>query len=142
MKTLKKVGYYGLADWDFLYDQKQKRFILIDINCRIGMTNQICSDAGVDLIWAAYNSLVHKQVPEGTFSETQKDNLHYINFEWDIGSFYRKKKEGTISDTEWLRSLMRARSYAFFSLQDPLPFLLTTLKIMKIITRKLFIPLH
>ncbi len=134
--VLARTGYNGLADWEFLYDRLKDKFYIIDINCRPGMPNQICPDAGVDLIGMAYDVLVG---PNTIFSlSTQRNNVYYLNFEWDIGSFFRKKNAGEITWWQWLLSLLKARSFAFFSITDPLPFLIKAFSVSGLIVKKLY----
>ncbi len=140
-EALIKNKYSGLADWDFIYDSRTLRYYLVDINCRSGMTNQICADAGMDLTRMAYDSLTTSQLNPNLII-TPKNNLYYLNLEWDIGSFFRKKQAGDITTLKWLKSLLKVRSFAFFSLTDPVPFFVTISKIALLTGKKITSTFH
>lgn len=122
--ALEAIQYTGCADWEFLYCEKTDKYYLIDINCRTGMPNQICADSGMNIVACAYRNLTEKG-KSSTYLQPeefiQRNNVFYLNLELDIGSFFRKWKLGELTLIAWLKSLSKARSFAFFSFHDPLP---------------------
>ena len=71
------------------------------------------------------------------FQPVQKDGLVWIDFNRDIASFLQKRRAGQLTTGAWLRSIIRARSFAYFCTDDPWPNLAAFWELMVLVTRYL-----
>lgn len=125
MELVALLHYRGLASFEFKYQPKDGRYYFIEVNPRLPWYNTLFFDAGVNLPYLAYLDLA-PAVNFPASPEPQK-NLYWISFRRDLGWFLRTQGNGRGQLFSWLRSLARARSYAWWEPRDPLPWLRATL---------------
>jgi len=117
---LKKIKYKGIAEVEFRKDNRDNRFKLIEINPRSWTQSTLPTRSGINMIYLAYLDAI------GRFSGqilSYHTGVKWINDFLDIFSSicYIKKKE--LSLAEWAGSLKGMKEFAFFSYDDPAPFL-------------------
>jgi len=132
IQFLEDINYTGYATLEFAYDEKNDRFYFIELNIRSFYHNQLFKDAGLDINYLAYQL----EAQTGNNSEQclmhQKDGIYWLDFTRDFGSFLRKKQLTTFS---WLKSLTKARSFAYFDIKDIKPFIVS-IKVFILLTLK------
>jgi predicted ATP-grasp superfamily ATP-dependent carboligase len=121
-RLLAALAYRGLVSVEFKLDPAGGRPVLIEINPRPVSGNEIGIRAGVDLVWIAYR---HLTAPEsGTAVHPRfRPGVQFVNEEWDVQAFWARRKSGTLSLIEWLRSLRGTRACGLFAWDDPRPLL-------------------
>ena len=125
LRLLRSLQYRGLASLEFKYRAADDRYYFIEMNPRLPWYNALCADAGVNLPYLAYLDLAGSQRTQPVCAR-QRDGVHWLSFKLDLGWFLQSRAAGGARFLSWLRSMSRARSYAWFNWRDPRPFLRAT----------------
>ena len=133
---LKKIKFCGVGTAEFVRDRKNGSFAFIELNARSYYHNQLFTDCGVNFAAIAYRDLLGE---EALPPPQQKEGLWWIDFQRDLSSCWRKYKQGEITWGVWLRTVIRARSFANWDRRDPGPFLYATWLLVKIILQKIIV---
>jgi predicted ATP-grasp superfamily ATP-dependent carboligase len=119
-RLLTAIGYTGVAEVEFKYDSRDRRFKVLDINPRLWTWHALCRRAGVDfpyLLW-----LLARGEP---VSELRgRAGFSWIRVSTDILSAMTDVLRGKLSPRAYARSLRGPIEYAVFASDDPLPALL------------------
>jgi predicted ATP-grasp superfamily ATP-dependent carboligase len=132
-RFLQAIGFRGLCTIEFARHRITGRYLLLEANPRSYYHNALCTDSGVNFPLAEYSLLIGGSPP----SRQQRDGIYWIDLPRDLGSFYRKRRDGALSTAQWLRSALRARSFASFAFDDPLPWLQETSQLARLSARTL-----
>ena len=133
---MKKLNYWGLASVEFTRDRKTGKYYFLEINARSYYHNSLFLTCGINLPYAAYQDIVSGgsvEVPK----QKQKEGIIWIDFDRDVGSFWRKFKKGELGFGEWIGSVVRARSFGVFAADDWGPFRYNTMHLGKVILHKI-----
>ena len=122
LQLLRPLGYRGLASLEFKYRVEDGRYYFIELNPRLSWFSALFVDAGVNFPYLSYLDLAESRRPEPTDAR-QRNGVHWISFAEDLRWFLRTRSKGGVGLLSWLRSVARARSYAWFDWRDPIPFL-------------------
>jgi predicted ATP-grasp superfamily ATP-dependent carboligase len=125
VRLLDWLQYRGLASLEFKYRVEDGRYYFIEMNPRLPWYNALFFDAGVNLPYLTYLDLTGDRRSE-PMEVRQRNGVYWISFKLDAGWFARTWSKGRVRLLAWLRSLARARSYAWFDWRDPKPFLRAT----------------
>jgi D-aspartate ligase len=124
---LHAISYSGIMDLDYRLDTRDGQYKLLDFNPRIGAQFRLFqSDTGVDVARALYLDLTGRPVPRSlppqarTFIVEPYDLLASLTYFW----------RGGLTLREWRASVTGARELAWFSRDDPLPFLVMCIRLM------------
>lgn len=120
-----KIGYRGIMDLDWRFDGRDGRYKLLDFNPRLGAQFRLFStDMKIDVVRALYLDLTGRRPCVGTPIEgrTFMLDVHDVLASW---GYWRN---GSLTIREWLRSLRGPHEHAWYSADDPLPFLLMALR--------------
>jgi predicted ATP-grasp superfamily ATP-dependent carboligase len=118
---LRRLKWRGLACLEFKKDMRDGRFKLIEVNPRSFTGVDMAVKSGVDLPDIAYRDIAGHEVRRiSTFSEGVK----WMHLTWDFAATLLHKQERRITFTEWLKSLRGQKSFAIWSSDDPLPFIM------------------
>ncbi|MGH7827434.1 MAG: hypothetical protein ACREQ7_19945 [Candidatus Binatia bacterium] len=134
LQLLKTIGYVGMANLEFKHDLKDGTFKLIEANVRSGERIALAIAAGVDIPRIAYRDIVGEPTAPIDDYETGVKWVNVINDSAAFFWHYRKR----LSWWRWCRSLLEARSHAYFSWDDPLPFLDHVFQTLKQIAPRLY----
>jgi D-aspartate ligase len=122
---LKQFGYHGISEVEFIYDERDKEYKLLDINTRVWKWIGLPIAAGVDLPWLAYTEAVSGR---GETAPRQRDGIRWVYLKDYIA--LRQKQAGardaTLSHQDFL-DLMGSQPGstvvpAVLSMDDPGPF--------------------
>jgi predicted ATP-grasp superfamily ATP-dependent carboligase len=120
VRLMAAVGYRGILDIGYRFDQRDGQYKLLDVNPRIGGTFRLfVGENGLDVLRTMYLDLTGQEVPATTLCEGRR----WIVEPWDLASSLTYWRRGDITLGEWLRSLRHVREDAWFAADDPLPFL-------------------
>lgn len=117
-RFLEGMGYTGIANIQFKYDDRDNQYKLIELNPRIGMANILHTCAGVNTAYNNYLECIGEKV---TPALTIKENVSWMNLPGDIKSFLANRKRGDISFTEWIKSVFSANCHPYFARYDLKP---------------------
>jgi predicted ATP-grasp superfamily ATP-dependent carboligase len=136
LKLLRALRYVGPAcAVEFKWDARHEQFVLIEINARTEVGQELMTRAGVDIPYIAY---MYTMYGKRLDSYTYKTGLKWICFEWDFFSCLEARKKKLYSWMDWIRSLYGIRVFAYFAKDDPFPFFVQTWKFLGIVLRRGF----
>ena len=118
VKLLTSIGYQGLSNTEFKMDPKDGQYKLIEVNIRCAGQTALAVDSGADIPYVAYMDGLD-QTPDP--SVPYKQGVRWINLASDYQSFRAGRKKRKLTWLSWAKSVLSARSHAYFSLRDPVP---------------------
>jgi D-aspartate ligase len=116
---LQGIAYSGLAEVEFMYDQKDARYELLEVNPRIWGWHTIAIHAGLDLPYLAYADAIGKEVTVGRAREGAK----WVRLVTDVPTSVQEILAGKLTVRQYLASMSGDTEFAVLSLSDPLPFI-------------------
>jgi predicted ATP-grasp superfamily ATP-dependent carboligase len=116
---LKGIAYSGLAEVEFMYDQKDARFELLEVNPRIWGWHTITIQSGLDLPYLAYSDAIGQEFVTGPVREGVK----WVRLVTDIPTAVPEILSGRLTLHQYLASMSGDIGFAVLSLSDPLPFI-------------------
>jgi predicted ATP-grasp superfamily ATP-dependent carboligase len=129
-KFLEFTRYRGLANIEFKRDPRDGRLKLIEFNIRGASQMAVAVDSGVDLPYAAYSSLVDREF--GTLSpEPARAGVRWIDLGTDALAAKTHRQRGNLRWGEWIRDVLRARSFAYFAADDLRPAVARTAELLR-----------
>jgi D-aspartate ligase len=133
-RFMKELGYRGVLDIGYRYDNRDGSYKLLDVNPRVGATFRLFVDelTGVDVVRALYLDLTGQPVP----AASQREGRRWVVEPWDARSSMQYRREGTLSPREWVRSLRGVKEAAWFARDDPRPFAAMTATLARNALRK------
>lgn len=117
-KLLSTINYYGICETEFMYDEVQKTYKLIEVNPRIWGWHSLAIASGINLPYMLYLDMMEQNIPD----IFPKNSLKWIRLSTDFVTVVKEIIRGRMSISEYLRSLKGEKEFAVFSLNDPLPF--------------------
>jgi D-aspartate ligase len=117
-RWMKALGYRGILDIGYRFDERDGKHKVLDVNPRIGATFRLfVASNGMDVARAQYLDLTGQPVPGFEPVEGRK---------WmddrDFGSSLRYWRDGRLSLRQWAASLWGVRETVYFAPDDPGPF--------------------
>jgi predicted ATP-grasp superfamily ATP-dependent carboligase len=116
---LQAIAYSGLAEVEFMYDQKDARFELLEVNPRIWGWHTIAIRAGLDLPYVAYADAVGKEITIGPV----RDGVKWVRLVTDVPTAVLEILAGRLTICQYLASMYGNTEFAVLWLSDPLPFI-------------------
>jgi len=128
-RFLDAMGYQGISEVEFMWDPRDGRYKLIEINARFWAWHSIAVAAGVDLPYLLYQDMLGDGVQIDDF----EDGVHWLRLLVDPPTSAVLVAKGKMSIRTYLRSWKGKKTFPVFSLQDPLPFLAEILMVPYIV---------
>lgn len=119
---LNKIGYKGFAALEYARSRADGQFYFLELNTRTYYHNQLFADAGVDLTQIGFAEITGLDQGASNTPKSQRNGLVWIDFRRDFKSVRIKLSHGNITVSEWLKSLLYPRSFAYWNWHDPMPF--------------------
>jgi D-aspartate ligase len=120
VRLMAAIGYRGILDIGYRFDQRDGQYKLLDVNPRIGGTFRLfVGDNGVDVLRAMYLDLTGQEVPPAKPPQGRR----WFVQPWDLASSIAYWRRGDLTLLQWARSFRGVREGAWFAADDPLPFL-------------------
>lgn len=121
VEFMKAIGYQGILDIGYRYDQRDGKYKVLDVNPRIGCTFRLFTATnGMDVARALYLHLTGQPVVAAPAAEGRK----WMVEDFDLFSALRSLRDGNLTLQDWTRSFRGVQETACFAIDDPLPFLL------------------
>lgn len=118
---LQNIKYKGPVSVEFKYDNRDKKFKLIEMNLRFCAQNWLADRCGLNFPLAVYKVLIGQEVKK---TSNFLRGVKWICFAPDRASYYGYLREGKITLGKWLKSLVQPKVvWAIWYFRDPLPFL-------------------
>lgn len=118
INIMQRLGYKGICGLEFKWDNIDKNWKLIEINCRPTLWFALPKAAGVDIVWDAYCDLTGKE--NETNIGNQDDSVRWQLLVRDIVSGIHFLKTGQLSIKEFIRTVISPfrKKYAVLSAND------------------------
>lgn len=121
-RLVEHVGYRGIVDIGFRYDQRDGQYKLLDVNPRIGATFRLFAAAdGLDVARCLYLDLTGQPIP----SSPVRDGRRWVVENRDPVSSAVYVRDGQLTVGEYLRSFRGTEEATWFARDDLRPFLHT-----------------
>jgi predicted ATP-grasp superfamily ATP-dependent carboligase len=121
------ISYSGIMDIDYRLDKRDGQYKLLDFNPRIGAQFRLFEDdAAVDVARALYLDLSGRRILKCRPIKGRTFIVEFYDLVASIGYF----RKGRLTFHEWWRSLNGTRELAWFSRDDPLPFLMMCVRLL------------
>ena len=121
VRLCQSIGYRGIAGLEFKRDRQDTEYKLLDFNPRLMLSDGLTAYCGSNLALLQYRDLTRKPSPDVSEYE---DGVVWLASLADFEAFKLYYENGDLTFKSWLASIMRARVFALFASDDPLPFLL------------------
>jgi predicted ATP-grasp superfamily ATP-dependent carboligase len=114
------IGYRGIAGLEYKLDREDNRYKLLDFNPRLMLSDALTAYCGINLPLLQYLDLTcQRPAPRREYLE----GVTWVDTMADFHSFKQYHERSELGFNEWLSSVRRARVFALFAWDDPLPFL-------------------
>ncbi len=120
INLLKKLGYSGFSEIEWKYDAENQAFKLIEINTRFIFYTGLLTKCGINFPYLQFQEFVNKT--EETVTDYQED-IYWIHLYKDVlhTLLHRSREKFTFS--QYIRPYFHKKTFAVFSIKDPIPFL-------------------
>jgi predicted ATP-grasp superfamily ATP-dependent carboligase len=115
------IGYRGIAGLEYKLDREDNQYKLLDFNPRLMLSDSLTAYCGINLPLIQYLDLTGQQRPAPR--REYPEGVKWLDTMSDFYSFKQYHERGELGFKDWLNSLRRARVFALFAWDDPLPFL-------------------
>jgi predicted ATP-grasp superfamily ATP-dependent carboligase len=114
------IQYRGIAGLEYKLDREDMQYKLLDFNPRLMLSDALTAYCGINLPLLQYLDLTcQRPAPRREYLE----GVTWVDTMADFHSFKQYHERGELGFNEWLSSVRRARVFALFAWDDPLPFL-------------------
>jgi D-aspartate ligase len=124
---LRTIGYSGIMDIDCRRDERDGRYKILDFNPRVGANFRMFEDCnGIDVVRALHLDLTGRSISSSPMIEgrTFIVELH------DLFAALAYLRRGGLTLRAWRQSLAGKRELAWWSWDDPLPFLVMATRLL------------
>jgi predicted ATP-grasp superfamily ATP-dependent carboligase len=116
-KFLKIIGYYGIAEVEFMHDPRDGTYKMIEVNPRVWGWHSLAIAAGVDFPHMLYQDLLGEQVTTSSPSNCVK----WVRMITDFPTVCNEIIKGNMTIKEYMKSLKGKKTWAVLAADDPLP---------------------
>lgn len=117
-KFLSLIGYYGIAEVEFMKDPRNDKYKLLEINPRVWGWHTLAIGAGVDLPYLLYLDMIGERIEV----QLPSNHVKWVRLVTDIPTAFFEILKGNIKIADYVASMKGKKEFAVFSLDDPLPF--------------------
>lgn len=118
VQILRKMNYYGLSEVEFMFDERDNTYKLIDINPRTWAWHTLGAKAGVNFSALLFRDMHHDSVQLDSF----ETGVTWIREVSDVPTALMEIVKQRLKIIEYLKTLRGKKELAVFSPHDPLPF--------------------
>jgi len=124
-KLLREMDYFGIAEVEFMKDDKENVYKFIEINGRIWGWHTLAKAAGVNLPYITFQHMTG----EKTEATKPIEDVKWIRLITDIPTVLKEVLSGRMNLKEYLKTMRGKKEYAVFSFKDPFPFFIELIMI-------------
>jgi len=117
LKLLAVTGHRGPATVEFRRDARSGRFVLMEINARLVLGQEVITRSGFDVPLIAYRDAKREPPPP----RIARSFVRWISLGADYRAFKELRRRGSLTTFRWVASLLPCRAFAYFALDDPWP---------------------
>jgi predicted ATP-grasp superfamily ATP-dependent carboligase len=119
-RLLLDIGYTGLVEAEFKYDERDHRYKLLDLNPRVWGWHSLAQRAGVDFPYLTWLMVQNEPVPE----VRAQSNIRWMHLLADMSVAALEIWRGHLSLWSYVGSFRGPVEFAMFAADDPLPAIL------------------
>lgn len=119
LALLEAIGHRGAATVEFRRDPRDNSLRLIEINPRTSLCQELLTASGFDTPLIAYHDALGLPLPRIPPARARR----WVSLGDDFRAYRQLRQEGSLTTWQWLASLAKCRSFAYFAWDDPGPFL-------------------
>jgi len=124
-RLLREIEFYGIAEVEFMRDEREGVFKFIEINGRIWGWHTLAKAAGVNLPYLLYRHLTGQEI----IAPCPKEGVKWVRLITDVPTCIKDILAGHITLKEYWQSMKGPKEFAVLSREDPLPFFMEFLLI-------------
>lgn len=124
-KFLRLIGFYGIAEVEFMKDSRNGEFKLIEVNPRVWGWHTLAIAAGIDLPYCLYQDMIGEEIQVRSPANHGK----WIRLITDTPTVFLEVVKGRMKIRDYLASMKGKKEFAVFDLGDPIPFFVELLMI-------------
>ncbi len=117
VRILKEMNYYGLSEVEFMYDDNDGMYKLLEINARTWGWHTLGSKAGVNFSALLFMDMNHQSFSINGFEE----NVKWIRMLTDVPIVISEMRKKRLRLANYFDSIRGKKQFAVFSKKDPLP---------------------
>jgi len=118
VRLLKEMSYYGLSEVEFMYDDKDGKYKLLEINPRTWGWHTLGAAAGVN-----FSALLFMDINnEPVFADSFQKNVKWVRLLTDVPTVGLEICRRHLRLADYFTSLKGKKEFAVYSGKDPLPF--------------------
>ncbi|HLJ04495.1 MAG TPA: ATP-grasp domain-containing protein [Solirubrobacteraceae bacterium] len=117
-RFLRSIGYYGLVEVEYKYDERDGQAKLLDVNARTWGYHGLGARAGVDFPAHLYADQLGLPPPDRGLART---GVSWVRLATDVPTAGLELVRGALGWREYLASLRSVRVESVFAREDPLP---------------------
>jgi D-aspartate ligase len=117
VRFLRAIDYYGLAELEYKYDERDGQYKLLDVNARTWGYHALGARAGVD--FAAM--LLRDQLGEPVEPARARPGIRWMRLLTDFPTAVVEMRRGTLGLRGYLTTIRAVDQEAVFTRRDPLP---------------------
>lgn len=119
VRFMSAIGYRGVLDIGYRYDERDGRYKVLDVNPRVGATFRLFVDpqTGMDVVRALYLDLTGEAIPAPGPPAVRK----WLVEDRDLRSSAAYRRDGRLGGRAWLGSLRGTDETAWFARDDLRP---------------------
>jgi D-aspartate ligase len=119
VQFMKRIGYRGILDIGYRYDERDGKYKVLDINPRVGQAfRAFVAENNMDVVRALYLDLTGQRPAQ----IVPREGRRWMIEDYDLISSFHYFKEGSLTMNEWVRSFSNLEEGMWFDWGDPLPF--------------------
>lgn len=119
-RILKEMGYFGIAEVEFMKDDKEDVYKFIEINGRFWGWHTLAREAEINFPYILYCQMLGKE----TIVHKAKIGARWVRLLTDIPTIVTEFLHGRMSLKQYFKTIHGKKRFAVFSFRDPLPFLI------------------
>lgn len=116
-RLLRALDYTGLAEVEFMWNSKEARYELLEVNARLFAWITLPAAAGIGLVYVAFADALGQQRVAGEL----RPGIRWVRLFTDVRAAAREILSGTLSLRQYLASLQGPTKFAFFTPTDLVP---------------------
>lgn len=132
-KILSALDFYGYACTEFKYDDRDKKYKLMEVNGRHNLSGLLATICGINFPVIHYRHLMFGEIPE--YQDYCQD-IYWIDFSRDIGYYLSSVMAGKYPFKDFIKPYSSKHVYAIYDSHDMRPFLKRTSNLIQYSIKK------
>lgn len=133
-KFLSLIGYYGIAEVEFMRHPQNGEYKLLEVNPRVWGWHSLAIAAGVDLPYFLYQDMIGEKIEV----HPPLKHINWIRLITDIPTVFLETLKGNMKIGDYFAPMEEKIEFATFSFDDPLPFFAEIVMIPYLLRKKGF----